>query len=75
MAPTRSSSLRIGDGPSTVADSERASDVPSAVADSKRAGDAAPLSPAVDPQNAPEAPPLPLGKDKRKLNLVKYPKG
>ena len=30
---------------------------------------------AVEPQNAPEAPPLPLGKDKRKINLIKYPKG
>ena len=62
MGPSRSSSLRIGDDPSTVAGSERAGDVP-------------PLSAAAEPQNAPEAPPLPLGKDKRKINLIKYPKG
>ena len=88
MAPTRSSSLRIGDGPSTVVDSERVGDapsvvtgservgdVPSTVTGSERAGDAPPLSAAVDPQNSPEAPPLPLGKDKRKINLIKYTKG
>ena len=62
MASTRSTSLRIGDGPSTVADSERAGDVP-------------PLSAAAEPQNAPEAPPLPLGKGKGKISLVKYPRG
>ena len=62
MASTRSTSLRIDDGPSTIADSERA-------------GDAPPLSAAVEPQNVPEAPPLPLGKGKRKISLVKYPKG
>ena len=75
MAPTHSSSLRIGDGPSSAADSERAGDVPSAVAGSERAGDAPPHSVAVEPQNALEAPPLPLGKDKRKINLIKYPRG
>ena len=62
MGPSRSSSLRIGDDPSTIAGSERAGDAPL-------------LSVAVEPQNAPEAPPLPLGKDKRKINLIKYPKG
>ena len=75
MAPTRSSTLRIGDDSSTVADSERAGDVPSAVAGSERAGNAPPPSAAVEPQNAPVAPPLPLGKDKGKINLIKYPKG
>ena len=62
MGPSRSSSLRIGDDPSTIAGSERAGDAPL-------------LSVAAEPQNAPEAPPLPLGKDKRKINLIKYPKG
>ena len=62
MGPSRSSSLRIGDDPSTVAGSERAGDVP-------------PLLVATEPQNAPEAPPLPLGRDKRKINLIKYPRG
>ena len=87
MVPARSSSLRIGDGPSIVVDSERADDVPSAVAGSERAsdapsavagseraGDAPPLSAAVEPQEALEAPP-PLGKGKRKIYLTRYPKG
>ena len=62
MGPSNSSSLRIGDDPSTVAGSGRARDVPI-------------LSAAAEPQNAPEAPPLPLDKDKRKINLIKYPRG
>ena len=39
MAPTRSSSLRIGECPSVVVESKRADDVPSAVAGSERADD------------------------------------
>ena len=57
-----SRSLRIGDDPSADAGSERVRDVPV-------------RSTAVGPQNAPEAPPLPLGKGKKKTNLIKYPKG
>ena len=60
MGPSRS--LLIGDDPSTDAGSERVRDVPV-------------RSTAVGPQNAPEAPPLPLGKGKKKINLIKYPKG
>ena len=60
MGPSRS--LRIGDGPFADADSERVRDVPV-------------RSTAVGPQNAPEVPPLPLGKGKKKINLIKYPKG
>ena len=62
MGPSRSSSLRIGDDPSADAGSGRARDVPV-------------RSTAAGPQNAPEAPPLPLGKGKKKINLIKYPKG
>ena len=29
----------------------------------------------VGPQNDPKAPPLPLGKGKKKINLIRYPKG
>ena len=57
-----SRSLRIGDDPSTGAGSERVRDVPV-------------RSSAVGPQNAPEAPLLPLGKGKKKINLIRYPKG
>ena len=60
MGPSRS--LHIGDDPSADAGSERVRDVPV-------------RSTAVGPQNAPEAPPLPLGKGKKKINLIKYPKG
>ena len=59
MGPSRSSSLRIGDDSSAGAGSGQARDVP---VSSIPAG----------PQNAPEAPPLPLDKGK---NLIKYPKG
>ena len=62
MGPSRSSSLHIGDDPS-------------AGAGSGRARDFLVLSTAAGPQNASEAPPLPLGKGKRKINLIKYPKG
>ena len=57
MGPSRSSSLRIGNDPSADAGSGRARDVPV-------------RSTAAGPQNAPEAPPLPLGKGKKKINLV-----
>ena len=60
MGPSRS--LRIGDDPSADAGSERVRNVPV-------------RSTAVGPQNAPEVPPLPLGKGKKKINLIKYPKG
>ena len=60
MGPSRP--LRIGDDPSAVAGSGRARDVPA-------------RSTAAGPQNAPKAPPLPLGKGKKKINLIKYPKG
>ena len=55
-------SLRIGDDPSADAGSEWVRDVPVRLT-------------AVGPQNAPEAPPLPLGKGKKKINLIKIPKG
>ena len=60
MGPSRS--LCIDDNPSADAGPERVGDVPV-------------FSSAVGPQNAPEAPPLPLGKGKKKINLIKYPKG
>ena len=59
MGPSRSSSLRIGDDSSTVADSGWVRDAPAAV----------------EPRNAPGAPPLPLDKGKGKINLIKYPEG
>ena len=62
MGPSRSSSLRIGDDSSTVAGSGRVRDAPG-------------RSAAVEPRNAPRAPPLPLDKDKGKINLIKYPGG
>ena len=62
MGPDRSSSLSIGGDSSTVAGSGRVRD-------------ASIRSAAAEPQNAPRAPPLPLGKDKGKINLIKYPGG
>ena len=59
MGPSRSSSLRIGDDSSTVAGSRLVRDAPC-------------RSAAVVPLNAPGAPPLPLDKDKGKINLIKY---
>ena len=59
MGPGRSSSLRIGDDSSAAAGSGRvrnASGRPAVVA----------------PSNVPGAPPLPLDKDKGKINLIKY---
>ena len=62
MGSSRSSSLRIDANPPADAGSEQAREAPirSAVAGSP---------------NAPEVPPPPLGKGKRKINLIKYPKG
>ena len=62
MGPSRSSSLRIGDDSSTVVSSGRVRDVPS-------------RSAVIEPRNVPGAPPLPLGKDKGKISLIKYPGG
>ena len=62
MGLSRSSSLRIGGEPSAGAGSGGARDVPL-------------LSAAAEPQNAPEAPPFPLGKGKKKISLIKYPRG
>ena len=62
MGSSRSSSLRIGDDPSADAGSGRGRDVPV-------------RSTAAGPQNALEAPPLPSGKGKKKINLIRYPKG
>ena len=62
MGLSRSSSLRIGDDSSTVVGS-------------RRVRDALDRSAAVEPRNAPGVPPLPLGKDKGKINLIKYPGG
>ena len=62
MGPGRSSSLRIGDDSS-------------AVAGSRRVRNASGRSAVVEPRNVPRAPPLPLDKDKEKINLIKYPGG
>ena len=62
MGPSRSCSLRIGDDSSTVVGSEWARDAPS-------------RSAVVEPRNVPGAFPLPLGRDKGKINLIKYPRG
>ena len=62
MGSSHSSSLRISDDPSTVAGSGWARDVPI-------------RSAAAKPQNASEAPSLPLIMEKRKINLIKYPRG
>ena len=62
MGSSRSSSLRIDANLPADAGSEQAREAPirSAVAGSS---------------NAPEAPPHPLGKGKKKINLIKFPKG
>ena len=62
MGPSRSSSLRIGDDFSTVVGSGWIRDGPG-------------RSAMVEPRNVLGAPPLPLGKDKGKINLIKYPRG
>ena len=59
MGPGRSSSLRIGGGSSAVVNIERA----------RGASD---RSAVVERRDAPGAPPLPLGKDKGMINLIKY---
>ena len=62
MGPSRSSSLRISDDSSTVVGFGWVRDAPG-------------RSVEVEPRNAPRAPPLPLDKDKGKINLIKYPGG
>ena len=59
MGPGRSSSLRIGDDSLVVAGSGRVRN-------------ASGRSAVVEPRNVPGAPPLPLDKDKDKINLIKY---
>ena len=62
MGPGRSSSLRIGDDSLAIAGSGRVRNASSRPA-------------VVAPRNVPGAPPLPLDKDKGKINLIKYPGG
>ena len=62
MGPGRSFSLRIGDDSS-------------AVAGSRQVRNAYSRSAVVEPRNVPGVPPLPLDKDKEKINLIKYPGG
>ena len=62
MGPGRSSSLRIGNDSSVIAGFGRARSVSGRPA-------------MVAPRNVPGAPPLPLDKDKGKINLIKYPGG
>ena len=68
MGPGRSSSLRIGDDSSVIAGSGRARDDPdrSTVVE---------IQDVLEAPVVPEAPPLPLGKNKGKINLIKYPGG
>ena len=54
--------MRIGDDSLTIAGSGRVRNAPG-------------RSATVEPRNAPGAPPLPLDKDKGKINLIKYPVG
>ena len=60
MGSGRSSSLRIGGGSS-------------AVVNIRRARGASDCSAVVERRGAPGAPPFPLGKDKGRINLIKYP--
>ena len=62
MGSNRSSSLRIYASPPADTNPDQAREVPSRLV-------------VVNPPNAPAAPPPPLGKGKRKINLLKYPKG
>ena len=62
MGSNRSSSLRIYASPPADVDSDLAREVPSRLI-------------VVNPPNAPAAPLPPLGKGKKKINLIKYPKG
>ena len=62
MGPSCSSSLHIDADPPADAGPGQVREVPI-------------HSTAIGSLNAPEAPPLALGKGKRKINLIKYPKG
>ena len=62
MGPIRSSSLHIDADPPVDAGPGQVREAPI-------------HSTAIGSPNAPEAPPPPLGKGKRKINLIKYPKG
>ena len=62
MGPGRSSSLRIGDGSSVVANTGRI----------RGASDRSVM---VVRRDAPGAPPLPLDKDMGRINLIEYPRG
>ena len=62
MGSNRSSSLRIYASPPADTNPDQAREVPSRLV-------------VVNPPNAPAAPPPPLGKGKKKINLLKYPKG
>ena len=62
MGSNRSSSLRIYASPPADTNPDQVREVPSRLV-------------VVNPPNAPAAPPPPLGKGKRKINLLKYPKG
>ena len=62
MGSNRSSSLRIYASPPADIDSDQVREVPSRLI-------------VVNPPNVPAAPPPPLGKGKRKINLIKCPKG
>ena len=62
IGSNRSSSLRIYASPPADVDPDQAREVPNRLI-------------VVNPPNAPAAPPPPLGKGKRKINLIKYPKG
>ena len=62
MGPGHSSSLRIGDGSSTVVNTGRI----------RGASD---RSTVVVHRDAPGAPPLPLDKGKGRINLIEYPRG
>ena len=62
MGPGHSSSLRIGDDSSVVGGSGRVRNASGRLV-------------VVEPRNVPRGPPLPLDKDKGKINLIKYPGG
>ena len=62
MGSNRSSSLRIYASPPADTNPDQVREVPSRLV-------------VVNPPNAPTAPPPPLGKGKRKIKLLKYPKG
>ena len=62
MGSNRSLSVRIDASSSADVDSDLAREVPSRLT-------------VVNPPNAPAVPPPPMGKGKRKINLIKYPRG